>query len=190
MLVLPRTFTAVACSCMFSLISLSHFAAQPAPLVQRLSSLTVGDKKPLQSRPSSLARFGDAHRDCLLWTNWNQMCSRTGESGAAYCVYDKNYTATASEPFCAISNKGPETIATTPKERASRNRFCADYLKDSDRRNTKKTHRCVLYSSNRPFNGMNLSSRIHPWCLEWRDARTQQIVCQAGPNRRADQREC
>ena len=33
----------------------------------------------------------------------------------------------------------------------------------------------------RPFNGYRVAARIHPWCSEWSDSETHDLVCKMAP---------
>jgi hypothetical protein len=122
---------------------------------------------------ASLARFDRAHPQCQLWTNWQKMCSRTGEAGKTYCQTDADRPARPSEPFCvagAVDPQGPlhANAGDTTQVRASRNRFCARFAGAStDENNPRGLPACQIYRQDRPFNGTSLTAVAHPLCRHW-----------------------
>jgi hypothetical protein len=121
----------------------------------------------------ALTHFDREHPQCQLWTNWQKLCSRTGQDGATFCQVDQEHLARPSTPFCLagpIDPAGPLyfTSRDTPETRSSRNRFCArfgDALVDPE--NPGNLPNCEAYTVDRPFNGTSLTSVAHPLCRHW-----------------------
>lgn len=120
---------------------------------------------------AALARFDKDNPDCQLWTNWQKLCSRTGEGGAAFCSTDREKQVAPSKVFCSKSSSDVslEEGSTNSREQISRDRFCTSF--DSDSPLSKRLGRpiCADLDINRPFSGHRISSRIHPWCKSWKD---------------------
>lgn len=113
-----------------------------------------------------LAMFGNDNPTCQLWTDWQQVCSRTGPSGSTVCV-SSAVDVPASEPFCeAASNMNFREISSerTVAQRASRNRFCEEF---GDGVNF-SSDTCIRWSTERPFNALRLDEMEHSWCKVWK----------------------
>jgi hypothetical protein len=86
----------------------------------------------------ALDSFGRDQPQCLLWTNWQKICSRTGLNGEITCAMDSGFKVRPSTPFCAgISGSlaptplrpspyGPTVLDNSgnPKRILSAHRFC------------------------------------------------------------------
>ena len=121
-----------------------------------------------QSAP--MAAFDLAHPQCDMWTDWRELCSRTGPNGATYCRLDPSHPARPSEPFCAAN----AVVPYTPEQQASRDRFCVEKT---------KIGRCHTYKPDRPFGGETLGQMLHPSCRRWGDG-TFRNICSNAPNDR------
>ncbi len=135
------------------------------------------------SADQKLAVFEQANPECKLWTNWEQMCSRSNANGEAYCVSDPDRKAAPSEPFCTDSYLGYDATNFTEKQTESVLRFC-DKISEIDLPVTvdgegamKPFELCLRFQSDRPFNGKRVASRLHPWCQEWSDSGSGEAVC-------------
>lgn len=80
----------------------------------------IGYSRNQQHADVALAAFGEANLQCQLWTNWQKMCSRTGEGGAVACSTDPDRPVAPSEPFCTAGEAAPPTRAQVK----SFERFC------------------------------------------------------------------
>ncbi|MGL5840055.1 MAG: hypothetical protein ACRCY3_16300 [Sphingorhabdus sp.] len=113
---------------------------------------------------AALAAFDKANPTCQLWTNWQKMCSRTGEKGATYCQ-KAQASVRPSVPFCTTNGELDESsdIDYSALQLESYLRFCS-----------KKTGEvfnnipACIWLSNRPFSGLNIQEQKHPWCKAWR----------------------
>jgi len=118
-----------------------------------------------QQADADLARFDRENPQCQLWTNWQRACSRTGADGATYCHYTPVDVA-PSQVFCAADGIDGYMMIhqlNTVREKASFNRFCAEF--DFDYVSGERA--CVEWSLERPFNGLRLVEVEHPWCNRW-----------------------
>ena len=116
---------------------------------------------------AALADFERNNPSCQLWTNWQKMCSRTGRSGSTSCI-ESVHKAMPSEPFCvARTNRPYEGVLPSDSnaQRLSFNRFCEEFSNDQDQAKV-----CVRWVQERPFSGLNIKDRLHPWCAEWQKA--------------------
>jgi hypothetical protein len=114
----------------------------------------------------AMAAFDDVNPDCELWTNWQKMCSRTGENGAVLC-HKSTIGVRPSTPFCAARTNGPfEGLSrpNQPTQFTSYMRFCR--VNGKVPAGLKDFEHCV-WTKNRPFNGLSRSDRRHPWCKRW-----------------------
>jgi hypothetical protein len=132
------------------------------------------DARSMKSDP--LVRYGERHPSCAMWSNWRQVCSRTGANGAAFCRLDKTVPVSASQPFCVIGE-----AASVPKAEAlSRDRFCVrsgpTYL-SRDRDKATGPWRCLEYRSGRPFSGETIEQMRHPACLVWGTGEPGRDIC-------------
>lgn len=127
---------------------------------------------------AALKAFDRKNPTCQLWSNWQKMCSRTGVGGKTFCTTNSTNLVRPSTPFCAGDAKGLDRIeaATLTNEQISRDRFCVSF--DSTSTFARKLGRpsCYERDKRRPFGGFEILSRVHPWCKEWKDKRTFQIV--------------
>ena len=125
---------------------------------------------------ASLTAFDKNNPDCQLWTNWQKMCSRTGEGGATRCITDSQKSVRPSTPFCAepsaISFSLTDILDLGQKKSAER--FYPQYISSLEKG----------ISSNkdnyRPFSGSNLSSRRHPYCNVWATENEGKAICAEG----------
>lgn len=122
--------------------------------------------EPRSTKPDLLVRYGEHHPSCEMWSDWRQLCSRTGANGATHCRLDKKVPVAASQPFCVIGE-----AASVPKAEAkSRDRFClrsGQTYRPSDRDTATGPSRCLEYRSGRPFSGESIEQMRHPACLVW-----------------------
>lgn len=127
-----------------------------------------------------LTTFGRDNPQCLLWTDWQRLCSRTGPQATLRCVRDAARPVAASQPFCAAA-PGPGNDAYAANFSALRQtstRFCAVQVADANEaRQEGEPDLCDSYKPGRPFNGRRLAAMRHPWCETWADAETQSPVC-------------
>jgi hypothetical protein len=148
-------------------------------IVSSLSCLLITSASAMSSRDEAkeLAVFAATHKSCQLWTNWHQMCSRTGPHGAPVCATDQARPVPPSSPFCVSGTNTdsgqPAAAGLTPAQLRSIDRFCASRTDPRDR------HGGVgcQFSRDRPFNGFRLQARRHPWCSAWGDAATGITLC-------------
>lgn len=130
---------------------------------------------------TSMAEFAKQNPDCELWTNWEEMCSRTGENGAPYCVKDAGMPVKPSEPFCTDTTFGYTPYKFSAKQTESLLRFCDDTtVVEGDRTHIDKAGDrtlCVRFREDRPFNGRRLAARRHPWCSSWASTLDDSLVC-------------
>lgn len=130
-----------------------------------------------------LNSFGEDNPKCQLWTDWRQMCSRTGPNGETVCVNDPDRQVEPSEPFCTDSSLGYDALSLNESQTQSVLRFC-DVLAEMELPTTENGQRvmvpitlCQKFDSDRPFNGRRVAARLHPWCGEWSDSATGTAVC-------------
>jgi hypothetical protein len=151
-----------------------------APLLLGLAA-TTAYYHDQASADAALARFDRNNPECQLWTNWQRMCSRTGQGGATFCMADPDRAVRPSQPFC-ISKTGeerarPDLQSLSATQRVSLGRFCSPAAAARGPTGA-KVEECGFVRS-RPFNGYRLAARLHPWCDEWSDAITREPVCSA-----------
>ena len=160
-------------------------ALSTMPAFAICSSFVSAQKVQSSSGPSKMmAEFGDRHPACQLWTDWRQMCSRTGKGGSATCARDSDFAVAASAPFCV----SPEDQPMSAQQRASSLRYCARL---ATRTNSYQLQRfgCAEYAEKRPFNGIHLAARRNASCDEWTDLTTDKVFCSersGGGNQCAD----
>ena len=75
---------------------------------------------------TALAAFDKDNPSCQLWTNWQKMCSRTGEGGAASCIKGRQLSVKPSTaPFAQTTCTILVHFRTKRQHRqASSLRFC------------------------------------------------------------------
>jgi hypothetical protein len=114
----------------------------------------------------ALSQFDRDNPSCQLWTNWQKMCSRTGEGGATYCQKAKS-TVKPSTPFCSALNAEPYMGLAdeyTSIQLASYMRFCESKTGEITPENVPLCN----WMKKRPFNGLTIAERRHPWCKQWK----------------------
>lgn len=137
-----------------------------------VASQDRGDNMYYKSRAEAEADLDLFERDypkCMLWTNWQKMCSRTGRNSKIHCAEDRERRVRPSAPFCAHyinSDYG----RNKPDQVASILRFCkskhiAGQLSEDGVKF--QVTECRRYSPARPFNGKRLSARLNPLCATW-----------------------
>jgi hypothetical protein len=113
----------------------------------------------------ALAAFDKDNPDCQLWTNWQKMCSRTGDGGReTTCTIDSSKPVKPSAVFCysAKTNEVVDAInAKNPPRITSANRYCLKHKQNGE------SYFCSEYSSKRPFSGHNLTALRSPLCATW-----------------------
>lgn len=116
---------------------------------------------------ADLARFDRENPQCQLWTNWQKMCSRTGEG--THCVAADSRRVRPSKVFCSHTgggiSAGPGAEAT-PRVLGSFFRYC-DLPGGFDGSYEQRVNACE-WRVNRPFNGRSKRELDHPWCGRWR----------------------
>jgi hypothetical protein len=150
------------------LIALLALAIASGALVTA-SAAPVAVRQPYDlalSADRKLQHFDRTHPDCDLWTDWRNLCSRMGPSGATTCRTDPFHLAKPSEPFCA---EGELPSSDTLLEGRSRSRYCVRFMDQLSPQQTepKGAHYCALYRSDRPFNGERLAQMETPDCVQW-----------------------
>ena len=113
---------------------------------------------------AALASFDHKNPDCQLWTNWQKMCSRTGPDGATHCI-SSSMPVRPSVPFCVARTDQPyedNDTSASQAERFSHRRFCQRTTKGHG----SNDENCSRDLS-RPFSGLVLEERRHPWCAKW-----------------------
>jgi hypothetical protein len=130
----------------------------------------------------ALIAFGEAHPHCLIWTNWQKLCSRTGVDGAIHCTADPDRAVEPSEPFCAgaaAPHASSSFRGNFDRARESSLRFCESRWPGSEAEavNEGETTLCNTFAGGRPFNGRRIAAMRHPWCQVWSDALTGDLVC-------------
>jgi hypothetical protein len=137
-----------------------------------VASATAKDSiyyKSQKEADAALAAFDRDNPDCQLWTNWQKMCSRTGENGATWCTTDPDKPVKPSTPFCEAPKGSPDRVGDrysfpptmTKSQIESANRFCLSGISSK--------RQCKKLDPTRPFNGKRLAARRHPWCEIWGD---------------------
>ena len=120
----------------------------------------------------SAVEYGIANPDCEMWSDWQKLCSRTGESGSVFCV-DSQVEVPPSATFCVARSGEPYSApsgSAGARELASYNRFCEEFSSVADGK-----AQCVRWSPMRPFNGLRLQEREHPWCGSWVSAMSPDV---------------
>ena len=128
------------------------------------------------TRSDAVVGFGERHPSCAMWTDWRQLCSRTGANGATYCRRDRAAPVAASQPFCVIG----EDASVTRAEARSRDRFCLrsgpTHLPTDEGKATGPS-RCLEYRSGRPFSGETIDQMRHPACSVWGTGEPGRDIC-------------
>jgi len=117
---------------------------------------------------TALAAFDKDNPSCQLWTNWQKMCSRTGENEATYCATSKANPVKPSKVFCAAEYNEPFSglvEADDDVKIASFLRFC-QLPEGFEGSVADKMEECK-WSRSRPFSGRSLVDLQHPWCKKW-----------------------
>ena len=129
----------------------------------------------------ALEAFDKANPSCQLWTNWQKMCSRTGKSGKTWCTIDPDRPVKPSTPFCTESSDGLayDTSKKSLQQQASFRRYCIAE-KGVDLEMSLADRSCAPNES-KPFSGLTLTARRHPWCEAWgianSDPKELNLVC-------------
>ncbi len=113
---------------------------------------------------AALTSFDIKNPSCQLWTNWQKMCSRTGVDGATHCI-SSSVPVRPSVPFCVARTDQPyddNDPSASQAERLSQKRFCQRMASG----HSSNGDNCSRELS-RPFSGLVLEERRHPWCAKW-----------------------
>ena len=137
------------------LLMIAMIACRSVPVSE--ASYPQADKK--------LAEFDKENPDCQLWTNWQKMCSRTGENGATWCTTDPDHPVEPSEPFCTDAYLGYQISNLSNSQVKSILRFCVGFYKKIY--SSMDPRFCFQFDRDRPFSGYNIAARRHPWCEKW-----------------------
>lgn len=123
---------------------------------------------------------------CRLWSDWSQLCSYLGEK-KWFCIDSEIQSEESSAPFCLDAAYGisPQTQYLSKQSFESSRRFCDRsyevtqeiYKGEASELVVESTRYCDLYGADRPFNGKRIAERRHPWCTEWSDSATREMVC-------------
>lgn len=115
---------------------------------------------------AKLRRFASDNPYCLLWSDWESLCSYTKEGGGMECHDDPTFRVEPSSPFCASII---DLTKTTDDQLKSLNRFCSLVRKIPvlDKAPIRKVDACVRYENERPFSGRRMSVLNHRWCETW-----------------------
>ena len=116
-----------------------------------------------QEADAALAAFDRDNPECQLWTNWQKMCSRTGDGRSTECTEDHANRVRPSIPFCAaVGDASLARLAPSNRDlirnrgqRLSRGRFC------------RLAGGVLDCATRRPFNGRSLAARRHRFCRIW-----------------------
>lgn len=139
----------------------------------------------------ALNRFGVAHPDCEVWTNWQKRCARTGRDGSAACQ-SSVHAVRPSTPFCAvaggIATRPDDKTIYPPAQMRSLLRFCRAPTEGSTANGAptsvdaleRAVGICDL-DPDRPFNGQELADMEHAWCRSWRVVGTTQRAVAGRP---------
>lgn len=155
-----------------------------------IAGSTAASPSEAQARPQSpasaaLQRFDRDHPKCQMWTDWRQLCSRTGAGGATFCRNDRTSPATPSQPFCVI---GERDAPLSQAEIRSQDRFCARhgrlYRPGDDSEKPTGPMRCRQYRSGRPFSGERIEQMTHPACSAWGTGEPGRDICAEGGDSR------
>jgi hypothetical protein len=120
--------------------------------------------------------FGEANRQCQLWTNWQKLCARTGRNGSVQCLTDPDRPVRPSTPFCARAGGSMDGWARVV--RASAQRFCQTYRTIDDPLSPGRRIRvCANWASDRPFNGRRIAALVQPGCDAVSEAESGRPVC-------------
>lgn len=152
-------------------IALGSLALGCAPLAGDFGPALYSDPA---DADAELQAFAQNNSSCQLWTNWQKMCSRTGQNGAVACTIDPAKPVEPSKPFCVADADGYggfEEKTNTVTQR-SRDRFCTSFQSDSALSQELGRAICFDLDKERPFSGFRISSRGHPWCQAWSDSLT------------------
>lgn len=113
----------------------------------------------------ALASFDRANPSCQLWTNWQKMCSRTGESEETSCQKAQS-SVKPSVPFCVINGDIDRNLDQnySAYQLKSYLRFCEEKTGEIIQSNVP----ACKWSKERPFSGLNVTDLKHPWCKQWK----------------------
>jgi hypothetical protein len=129
----PRRLGAVA----LGMLMVAFLSASDSPKLVFFASQAQAEK--------DLKDFGRSNPSCELWSNWQKVCSRIGDT--IYCGVDVTNRVRPSKTFCVGSWDGVDTLANM-----SQFRFCkkrGELYYSSSRRFAV----CEEYLSGRPFDG-------------------------------------
>ena len=113
---------------------------------------------------ADLTRFDQDNQNCELWTNWQQLCSRTGPNASVRCA-NSAVAVEPSTPFCLVRSGGPYLgldDLVSAKARKSYLRFRVANINEDG-----ETLPDLRWSEERPFNNLRLKELAHPWCRRW-----------------------
>lgn len=129
---------------------------------------------------AALTAFDRDNPSCQLWTNWQKMCSRTGEGGATRCNVDTERPVRPSVPFCMDQPGTYVAFEELPLiEQESMLRFCTKREK-LEAGTPSANEGCIRYQEDRPFNGRRYSAISNPWCAEWKEVNSKKLICKEG----------
>ena len=115
---------------------------------------------------SDLQAFDRNNPECQLWTNWQKMCSRTGNEGKTLCT-GSSIKVRPSAPFCAARAETGNVGLARPfsqQQLASYLRFCGSKTGELSSDGVPLCN----WMTQRPFNGLRPVELAHPWCRRWR----------------------
>lgn len=131
-----------------------------------LSSDLDNDTKTFYQPSEALKNFALENPSCLLWSDWQSLCSYSGVGGSVVCHDDPFHRVEPSAPFCANE---VDLTKVTSDQLDSMNRFCSLLLKTPllNRAPIQEVDACYQYADERPFSGRDMLSLDHEWCNAW-----------------------
>lgn len=122
---------------------------------------------------AALVQFDRDNPQCQLWTNWQRMCSRTGNNGETSCIVDAGRRVRPSVPFC-VASQGAANINSRHVGFASASRFCRRFeqimIYGADQSRLAASQ-CAEYQRNRPFAVFDQRTTLSRWCGAFRTRR-------------------
>ena len=163
---LSRALSNVALLVLFAGCGQANFQTKAGDEINSVSQELNHNIKSFYPPSKTLKKFAHKNPSCPLWSDWQSLCSYTGEGGGIICHDDPSYRAEPSAPFCAYK---VDLTKTTSEELASLQRFCSLLSTTSllDKAPIRKVKACFQYQNKRPFSGRNMTSLGHKWCNAW-----------------------
>lgn len=168
---------------LLTMSSCAHLSGIEPETIDRSKSALVAASRMGVVRRGKLPKGLPSH--CRLWSDWSQMCSHLG-GGKWYCAQSAVQPVESSTSYCLDHSYGIDPDEFQRKQALeSATRYCSESYSRTTQHlpgstggaRTETREHCQIYLADRPFNGKRIAERRHPWCSEWTDSGSKEIVC-------------